>query len=340
MRSIIYRATGEPDVLALEERPVPEPGPGEVRVRVVRSGVNPTDWKSRRGAAPGQRVDPPQTPHQDGAGVVDAVGAGVPEALVGLRVWLWEAAHQRPFGTAAEFSVVPQRNAVPLPEVASWDLGASLGIPYLTAHRCLTVHEHGPLRLGPGTLQDSVVLVAGGAGAVGHAAIQLARWSGATVLATVSSPAKAQLAAAAGADHVIDYRRADVATELRKVSSRGADVVVEVAGAHNAALDAEIVAPLGVVCVYAGTPRDELTLPVRPLMALNARWQFVLVYDAPPAAKARALDDITAAVVEGAVGVGAERGLPLHHYPLEQTAQAQAAVEAGAVGKVLIDVVE
>jgi NADPH2:quinone reductase len=338
MRSIEYRVTGDADVLELTEASVPQPGPGQVRVRVVRSGVNPTDWKSRRGSEPGQPVEPPQTPNQDGAGVVDAVGSGVQASLVGLRVWVWEAAHASRFGTAADFCVVQERQAVLLPDVASFDLGASLGVPYVTAHRCLTVAEEGPRRLGPGTMQDRVVLVAGGAGAVGHATIQLARWSDATVIATVSSPHKAQLAAAAGADHVIDYTQQDVVAEVRKIAPTGVDHIIEVAAAKNAAIDAEVVAPLGSVAAYAATPGEELTLPVRPLMMRNARWQFVLLYDVPMAAKERALEDVTAAVLDGAARVGEEYGQPLHHYPLEETAAAHAAVEDGAVGKVLIDV--
>jgi len=130
MRAIEYSVNGDPDVLRLVERPVPDPGPGEVRVRIHRSGVNPTDWKTRRGEAPGAAVQPPQVPNQDGSGVVEAVGQGVESALVGLRVWVWEAAHLRPAGgTAQEYAVVPARHVVLLPDVASFDLGASLGVP-------------------------------------------------------------------------------------------------------------------------------------------------------------------------------------------------------------------
>ncbi len=219
-----YSRHGDPDVLTLVDRPVPEAGPGEVRLRVHRSGVNPTDWKSRRGTSlsgsPGV-VEPPQVPGQDGSGIVDAVGAGVDSALVGARAWVWEAAFQRTQGTAQEFAVVPARHVVPLPDTASFDLGAALGIPFLTAHRCLTVAQDGPRRLGPGALQDRMVLVAGGAGAVGNAAIQLARWSDAVVISTVSTPAKAQAAVAARADHVIDYRRRDVVGEVRKLAPHG-----------------------------------------------------------------------------------------------------------------------
>lgn len=338
MRAIKYDRTGDADVLRLVDQPEREPADGEVRVRIARSGVNPTDWKSRRGAEPGTPVEPAQVPNQDGAGVVEAVGPGVEAALHGLRVWIWEAAYGRPDGTAQEQAIVPARHVVPLPDSASFDLGASLGVPYLTAHRALTVAEEGPRRLGPGTLEGRVVLVTGGAGAVGHAAIQLAQWSDATVIATVSNPAKAQHAAAAGADHVIDYTAEDVAETVRRISPRGADMVVEVAAAVNADTTARALAPNGSVAVYADTGGERVSLPIRPLMQLNARWQFVLLYTVPAAAKGTAVEDVSAAVLDGAVSVGENVGLPLLHFPLEQTAQAHAAVENGAVGKVLIDV--
>ncbi len=322
------------------EEPTPEPGPGQVRVRIYRSGVNPTDWKSRQGSEPGQPVDPPQTPNQDGAGVVDAVGTGVESALLGLRVWLWEAAYQNPYGTAAEYAVVPMRRVVTLPDIASFDLGAALGVPFITAHRCLTVDEGGPLRLGPGTLQGRTVLVSGGAGAVGNAAIQLAHWSDATVITTVSSPRKAQLAAAAGADHIIDYTTTDVVAEVRKIVPGGVHTVVEVALSQNAAIDAAVIAGGGSVASYAGSGDDEASLPIRPLMMSNARFQFVLLYTAPAEAKGRAIEDIGAAVLDGALRIGDAAGLPVHHFSLDQVGEAHAAVEAGAVGKVLIDIAD
>ena len=339
-RAAVYTETGDPGVIRTVEKPVRNPGPGEVRIRVRRSGVNPTDWKSRRGNAPGTPVEPPQTPNHDGAGIVDAVGPGVEAALHGLRVWIVEAAYQRPEGTAQDYAIVPVRNVAPLPDSASYDLGAALGVPFVTAHRCLTVTEEGPRRLGPGTLQGRVVLVAGGAGAVGNAAIQLARWSDATVITTISSPEKAQLAAAAGADHVIDYRQTDVAAEVRRISPRGVDTIVEVSPAQNAALDAAVVARLGSVAMYANNGGNEFTVPIRSQMAPNARWQFVLLYTAPAEAKAWAMEDVSAAVLDGAVAVGERAGLPLHHFALDETAAAHAAVENGAVGKALIDVSE
>jgi NADPH:quinone reductase len=238
MKAIIYSQSGDPDVLRLVERPTPEPGPGEVRVRVKVSGVNPTDWKARRGAGPGQPLAYPEVvPNQDGAGVVDAVGPGVERLGVGQRVWLWEAAWERADGTAQEYVVVPERQAVALPEGASFDLGASLGIPALTAHRCLTASAAGPSRLAPGALTGRTVLVAGGAGAVGHAAIELARWAGAEVVTTVSSPEKAALARAAGAYHVVDYRAEDAAEAIRKVAPGGVDIVVEAGAVGKVLID-------------------------------------------------------------------------------------------------------
>jgi len=337
MRAVVYSKTGDPDVLTLIDKAVAEPGPGQARIRVHRSGVNPTDWKSRRGSSAAAVVDPPQVPGQDGSGVVDAVGIGVDTALVGQRVWIWEAAYRRADGTTQEFAVVPASHVVRLPPDASFDLGACLGIPFLTAHRCLTVTEDGPSRLGPGALQDRVVLVAGGAGAVGNAAIQLARWSDATVISTVSSAAKAQAAVAAGADHVIDYRRQDVVTEIRRLVS-GVNTIVEVSPSANAGIDAEVLARHGSVAMYADDGGGEMTVPVRSQMAPNSRWQFVLVYTAPKQAKAAAVDDVAAAVAAGAIRVGADAGLPLHHFPLEDAAAAHAAVESSIVGKVLIDV--
>jgi NADPH2:quinone reductase len=339
VRAIVYSETGGTEVLRLVERAVPEPGRREVRVRVSVSGVNPTDWKSRRGGGSGGAPPFPEVvPNQDGAGTIDAIGDDVAPSRLGERVWVWEAAWQRADGTAQEYVVVPERQAVALPEAASFDLGASLGIPALTAHRCLTVSEAGPTRLAPGALSGRTVLVAGGAGAVGHAAIQLARWADALVIATVSSPAKAELARAAGTGHVVNYRTGDAAAQIRSIASDGVSNVVEVAPSANAALDAAVLAPNGTVAVYANERGGEVELPARELMVRNARYQFVLVYTVPTEAKEQAVADVSAAVLDGALQVGEDAGLPLHRYSLDQTAEAHAAVEAGAVGKVLIDV--
>jgi NADPH2:quinone reductase len=337
MRAVVYSEAGGPDVLRVVERPVPEPGPGEVRVAVRVSGVNPTDWKSRSGARGPLRF-PELVPNQDGAGTIDAVGDGVDPSRVGERVWLWEAAWQRADGTAQEDVVLPVRQAARLDERASFDVGASLGIPALTAYRCLTVSELGPRRLEPGALADRTVLAAGGAGAVGHAAIQLARWAGARVIGTVSGAEKAKLARAAGADHVVNYRDSDAVEQIRSVAPDGVDVVVEVAPAVNAALNVDVLAPNGTVAAYASQGGDDLELPIWEHMPRNLRYQFVFVYTIPSAAKDQAVADVSAAAADGALTVGEAAGLPLHRFPLERTADAHATVEAGAVGKVLIDV--
>jgi NADPH2:quinone reductase len=337
MKAVVYSEAGGPEVLRVVERPIPDPGPGEVRVRVQVSGVNPTDWKARR-AGGGRVAFPEYVPNQDGAGVIDSVGEGVASARVGEPVWLWEAAWLRADGTAQEYLVLPQRQAVPLPEGVSVDVGASLGIPALTAHRCLTVSESGPRRLAVGSLSNQTVLVAGGAGAVGHAAIQLARWAGARVITTVSSKEKEGLARAAGADRVVNYRSEDAAEEIRSVAREGVDIVVEVAPAANAALDEAVLAAGGTVAVYATDDGDRLELSIGELMGRNARYQFVLVYTVPKGGKDRAVSDVMAAAADGALPVGADAGLPLHRFSLEEAIDAHAAVESGAVGKVLIDV--
>jgi NADPH2:quinone reductase len=338
MKSVVYTRTGDPEVLEVVERPDPEPGPGEVLVKVAVSGVNPTDWKNRRGKSPGESLPfPAVVPNQDGAGTVVAVGEGVDEARVGQRVWLWESQWERADGTAQELVAIPGRQAVPLPDEASFDLGASLGIPALTAHRCLTVGTDGTDTIGPGSLDGRVVLVAGGAGVVGHATIELAKWAGATVVTTVSSPEKAELATAAGADHVVNYRSGDPADEIRKPAPDGVDLVVEVAPVANAELDRAVLGADGTVVVYASGEGD-LSIPVRWAMKINACYQFVLVYTVPERAKLQAVHDVEAAVAAGALRVGAAAGLPLHRFPLEQTADAHAAVEDKIVGKVLIHV--
>jgi len=339
MRAMVYSQTGDSSVLQAVDRDVPEPGPGEVRVQVVVSGVNPTDWKARAGARAGRPAPfADVVPDQDGAGIVDAVGTGVTGLAVGDRVWVFLAAHQRPTGTAQEYTVLPAERVVPLPDAASFDVGASLGVPAMTAHRALTVSEAGPARLGPGALDGRTVLVAGGAGAVGHAAIQLARWSGARVITTVSSPEKAALAAAAGAHHIVNYREGDAADAIRSFAPDGVDVVVEVSPARNAALNASVIANHGTISVYATDGGSELTVDVRHHFALNVRYQFLLLYTVGPEALAAAAEDIGRALDDGALEVGEAAGLPLTRFPLERTADAHDAVEAGTVGKVLIDV--
>jgi NADPH2:quinone reductase len=270
--------------------------------------------------------------------VIDAVGERVENLSVGDRVWVYLAGHQRPTGTAQEYTNLPAGRVVRLPGSASFDIGASLGVPAMTAHRALTVSEDGPKRLHPGALTGKVVLVAGGAGAVGHAAIQLARWAGATVLTTISGPAKAALATAAGAHHVINYRDKDAADAIKNVAPDGVDLVVEVAISANSQLNIDVVKPRASIAIYANDGGSEFKLDVRQNMIKNLRYQFVLLYTVGEAALTAAVEDITLALGDGALPVGENAGLPLHRFPLANIAQAHQAVQDGAVGKVLIDV--
>ena len=340
MKAIVYSETGGPDVLRVVTRDVPVPGPGEVRVRIAVSGVNPTDWKSRRGVAPGVKLAfDDVVPNQDGAGVIDAVGADVSHFTVGDRVWTALSAYQLAAGgSAQEFAVLPVERVYPLPDSASFELGASLGVPAITAHRALTVAQDGPSRLSPGTLAGMTILVAGGAGAVGHAAIQLARWAGATVITTVSSASKAALAVSAGAHHTVDYRTTEAAARIRSLAPEGVDLIVEVAPAQNAELDLAVICNRGTVAVYANNGGDEMRLDVRRTFSLNIRYQFVLLYTVGQRELDAAAEDIAAAIDDGALPIGADAGLPLHFFDLEHTADAHAAVEADVVGKVLIRV--
>ncbi|MEJ3405642.1 NADPH:quinone reductase [Rathayibacter sp. YIM 133350] len=338
MRAIVYDRPGDSSMLEPTEREVAEPGPGELRVRVVVSGVNPTDWKARRSSGAGKPAQA-SVPNQDGAGVVDAVGPGVDGFAVGDRVWLAISARDRPAsGTAQEYTVTLAERAFPLPDGVSFDVGASLGVPAVTAHRALTVAEGGPTRLHPGALNGRTVLVSGGAGAVGHAAIQLARWAGATVIATVSSPDKAALATAAGAHHVINYRDADVVDQIHAIVPDGVDQVVEVALGANASLDQAVTHPLSTIASYGNDGDKPVTIDFGPAIAANLRYQFVLIYTMGTDAWVAAGEDVTSAARDGALAVGESAGLPLHRYRLEETAAAHDAVEGGIIGKVLIDV--
>lgn len=320
MRAALYDRTGPAaEVLRVGEVDRPEPGPGEVRVRIAMSGVNPTDWKARSGAVP-RPIDGFQIPHQDGAGTIDAVGEGVDPGRVGQRVWLFMAAAGRRWGTAAEFSVLPARQAVPLPDGVSWELAAQLGVPAMTAHRCV---------YGAGPVAGQTVLVAGGAGAVGHFAIELAKQGGARVITTVSGPEKAELASQAGADHVVNYRDEDAADQIRALG-KPADRVVELALGQNLALDLAVCRPHASISVYAADGPDPV-LPIRLCMNANVRLEFVLLYGVPAAAMDQAAADITLALADGALSP-----LPVTSFALADVAQAHDAVEHRTVGKVLV----
>ena len=337
MRAIVYAEKGPSSGLRLVERPVPEPGPGQVRVRLVRAGVNPTDWKARSG--PAAMTFAEVTPGLDGAGVVDALGPDVPDLATGDPVWLYLAQHGQPYGTAAEYCVLDWSRVVRLPSALpdAFDLGACLGVPAITAHRALTCGARAS-RLAPGTLTGQVVLVQGGAGAVGNAAVQLAAWSGATVISTVSSAEKAALATAAGAHHTVNYRAGDAEAAIRALAPGGADLIVEVSPAANSELDLAVARNGATIAFYANNGGDEFSVSIRKAFSLNLRYQGLLLYTLAPDLLAAAAQDVSAAVAAGALRTGEKAGLPLHHYPLEATAAAHDAVEQGATGKVLIDI--
>jgi NADPH2:quinone reductase len=321
MLAAVYGDPGGPTDLVVREIDTPEPGPDEVRVRVAISGVNPTDWKARKRnpATPGKLV----VPNQDGAGTIDAVGSGVSADRIGERVWVLMAAHTGS-GTAAEYTVVPAANAIPLPDQASFELGASLGVPALTAAYCLSVD---------GSPAGKTVLISGGAGAVGHAAIELARFEQAGhVIATVSGPEKAELARQAGAQTVVNYRDDGAVEQIRAAAPDGVDQFVEVALHQNLELDIAVAAPHAVITSYAADDSSVAHVPVRQLMAPNLTLRFMLLYTVPAAQLHDAIERTTAAVAAGALTT-----LPLHRFTLEQIAEAHDAVEGGAVGKVVID---
>jgi len=322
VKAASYDRTGPArEVLRVTEVDRPEPGQGQVRVRLRVSGANPTDWKARSGATP-RPIDVFQIPHLDGAGEIDVVGPGVDPGRVGQRVWVWMAAFGQRWGTAAQWTVVPAEQAVALPDGASLDLGASLGVPAMTACHCL---------LAGGAVRGKAVLVAGGAGAVGHFAIELAKHSGARVLGTVSGPQKAELAAKAGADQVVNYRDSDAVEQVRSFSERF-DRVVEVALGANLNLDLAVAGPETVVVTYAAEASDP-TLPVRACMTANVTLRFVLLFGVPRHTLVELAQHVAAALAAGAL-----TELPVHRFPLEEIVAAHETLEAGVVGKVLIDI--
>jgi len=265
-------------------------------------------------------------PHSDGAGVVDQVGPGVPDERIGERVWIWNGQWGRAFGTAAEFIVIPSEQAVVLPGNASFEAGACLGIPALTAHRAVTTDR---------PCAGEIVLVQGGAGAVGHYAIQCAKLLGARqVIATISSPPKAEHALAAGADAVIDYRNEDVPARVRALTdSRGVDRIVEVDIAANAPLIPQILARDG-LCVAYGSSSPEVKLPFLPMILSGAAIRFFIVYELPTAARLNGIADLTRWLTAGRLVNAIATSLPL-----QSIAVAHEAVEGGRlVGNVVVTV--
>jgi NADPH:quinone reductase len=323
MRVAYYERNGAArDVLRLAEVETPKPGRGEVRVRLLASGVNPSDVKSRAGLT--RKIAFPRViPHSDGAGEIELVGEGVSPSRTGERVWVWNGQWRRAFGTAAESIVLPSEQAVPLPANTTVEAGACLGIPAYTGYQAVVL---------TGAKEGSTVLVAAGAGAVGHYAIQFAKKRGATVVTTVSSPAKAEIARQAGADHVVDYKREDVGERIMAVTGkRGVDAVVEVDLAANARLLPNVLAPNGMVAIY-GSGAPEASIPFQFLLQNNITLKFFLVYLMPPEERARATSDINRML---------ERGELIHNvaqtFDLDDIVAAHETVEAGkAMGNIVV----
>ena len=323
MRAAYYESNGPArKVLQLGDVEMPQTGRGEVRVRLLTSGVNPSDVKSRAGLT--RKIAFPRViPHSDGAGEIDAVGEGVSPTRVGERVWVWNGQWRRPFGTAAEWIVLPQEQAVALPANVTMEAGACLGIPAYTGYQAVLLAR---------AKEGSTVLVAAGAGAVGHYAIQFAKKRKATVITTVSSPPKAEIARQAGADHVIDYKREDVGERVMAITGkRGVDAVIEMDLAANARLLPNVLAPNGVVAIY-GSGAAEASIPFQFLLQNSITMQFFLVYLMPQAERERATADITRML---------ERNELIHNvaqtFDLGDMVAAHEAVESGkAMGNIVV----
>ncbi|KAB2684479.1 NADPH:quinone reductase [Brucella pseudogrignonensis] len=325
MKAAYYERQGEArDVLKVGILPEPHPGPGEVRVRVYVSGINPTDIKARTGfsAAMDHAL---VIPHQDGAGIIDAVGVGVSDTRIGERVWIFEARSARASGTAAEYVIVPAFNAVLLPENVSFEIGASLGIPALTAHRCL---------FADGPLFGRRVLIHGGAGVVGNAAIMLAKQAGAWVATTVLSDSHFEQARAAGADLVINLKKEDVAAVVKAHTDEiGVERIVDVNLKANLEINLSCLAQGGVISSYAtGQANDEISLPLLKAMIGGCVFRFVYIYNVPQDAKRSAIKAISDCLLSGSYSPTIALQLPL-----DEIVTAHEAIESGTtVGKVLL----
>ncbi|MBO9198605.1 NADPH:quinone reductase [Rhizobium sp. 16-449-1b] len=326
MRAAFYSSTGTAkQVLHVGEQPTPTPEPGEVLVRIAVSGVNPSDVKARSGIGI-STAQPLIIPHSDGAGVITAVGSGVDSGRIGQRVWIWNARWDRAFGTAAEFVALPASQAVPLPDNVAFEVGACLGIPWLTAW--YSVHFREP------TADDEWILVAGGAGSVGSYAVQLAKRAGYRVIATVSSEQKASIARSLGADAVINYRTDDVAAKVSAiVGGRGVDRIIEVDLAANAHLYTKILKPGGSVIVYGSSDWNK-PLPLHPWLRHGVTVSLFIVYELPA--------DVRRAAIAASAEVLADPSFS-HQiaaiFPLDQVAEAHEAIESGGViGNVLLSI--
>jgi NADPH:quinone reductase len=322
MRAAFYeRNGGARDVLRVGEIETPQAAPGEVRVKLATSGVNPSDVKARRGAT--RKIAWPQViPHSDGAGVIDQVGDGVAKARIGERVWIWNGQWKRAFGTAAEYITLPAAQAVELPDMIGFEEGACLGIPAMTA-----IHAVAQAATGQGT----TLMVSGGAGSVSQYVIQFAKMAGATVLTTISSAEKASMARKAGADYTIDYKREDVGARVMELTgNRGVDAIIEMDLAANAKLIPSALRPKGSVIIY-GTGGDA-TLPAFFCLTQSIQLQFFLVYELDAAERERAVAAINRALVDGKL----INRVAQPTYPLADIATAHEAVEHGTLGNVIV----
>ncbi len=324
MRAAYYEQNGGArEVLRVDEVETPHPHTGEVRVKLATSGVNPSDVKSRAGAT--RKIAWPRViPQSDGAGVIDEVGDGVSPSRVGERVWVWNGQWRRPFGTAAEYITLPAALAVPLPERVSFEAGACLGIPAMTAIHAVTL---------AGADTDKTVFVSGGAGSVSQYAIQFAKAQGARVITTVSSDEKAAVAREAGADETIDYKNDDVIARVMELTAkRGADAMIELDFTANAHLMPGILKPKGSVIIY-GTGA-EATVPAFFCLTQSIRLQFFLVYELDAAERARAIAGINTALEAGTL----INRVAQPTYALEDIAAAHEAVERGTLGNVVVTI--
>lgn len=320
MRAVWYDRQGPAaEVLQAGELPAPEPGPAEIRVRVTRSGVNPGDTKKRRGWLGSSMPFPRVIPHSDGAGVVESVGGDVDPARVGRRAWVYGAQSYRPFGTAAQLTVVPEEQAVDLPDEVSEDLGACLGIPGITAHRAV---------FGDGPVRGQTVLVQGVLGGVGSLAAQLARWGGATVISTVRR--RGDLGQVPPWGQAVALDEPDPARAIQALAPGGVNRIIEVAFSDNVDLDAAVAANQAVIAAYA-TRQDRPGFAFWPMLFGNITIRLLGSDDFPAAAKQQAAADLTAAARDGALSVTIDALLPL-----EQAAQAHDRVDQGARGRVLL----
>ncbi|HYL31957.1 MAG TPA: NADPH:quinone reductase [Stellaceae bacterium] len=327
MKACWYEKTGPArGVLVIGEMPTPEPGPGEVRVRIAVSAVNPSDTKARSGWRGRPLAFPRIVPHQDGAGTINKVGAGVDAKRMGERVWVYMAQRGRPFGTAAEYTVVPNERAVALPDNASFEDGACLGIPAMTAHRCL---------YADGDIGGTAILVQGGAGAVGFYAVQLAKLGGArTVIATVGRAETAARAREAGADAVIDYTRENVVERVSVVLKDQAplDRIVEVAFGKNMATDVALLKSGGVIATYSSDAVPDPVVPFTAMLMKDLTVRFVLIYEVPQNARDHAARDINRLIAAAKL-----KHQIAEIFPLTRVAEAHERMEEGrAVGKLLI----